>query len=89
MGGGASSALFPGKEPPHKEYLGSDPNWGDLGGMSLCVCAVFALDFGVSARIRQFQANLALPCSHIRDFLFRCRQTKIRHFQAKYCMFRH
>ena len=38
--GAASSAFyFPGKEPPHKECLGSDPNWGDLGSISLCLCA--------------------------------------------------
>ena len=29
---------FPGEEPPHKEFEGSDPNWGDLGGISLCLC---------------------------------------------------
>ena len=41
---GASSALFSRKRAPHKEFLGSDPNWGDLGGNSLCLCAFFALD---------------------------------------------
>ena len=44
MWGGPLLLYFPGKEPPHKEFLGSDPNWGDLGGISLCLCAFFALD---------------------------------------------
>ena len=31
-GGGGSLLLdFPGKEPPHKEFLGWDPNWGIFG----------------------------------------------------------
>ena len=43
--GGPLLLYFPGKEPPHKEFLGSDPNGGDLGGISLCLCAFFALEW--------------------------------------------
>ena len=42
--GGPLLLSFPGKEPPHKEFLGSDPNWGDLEGNSLCLCVFFALE---------------------------------------------
>ena len=30
-GGGPLILYFPGKEPPHKEFLRWDPNWGFLG----------------------------------------------------------
>ena len=44
MWGGASSALFTRKRTLTQEKLGSDPNWGDLGGISLCLWAFFALE---------------------------------------------
>ena len=33
---------FPGKEPPHKEFLGWDPNWG-IFGVFLYVYVLFSL----------------------------------------------
>ena len=33
---------FPGKEPPHKEFLGWDPNWG-IWGVFLYVSVLFSL----------------------------------------------
>ena len=38
--GGPFLLYFPGKEPPHKEFLGSDPNWGHFG-VFLHVCVRF------------------------------------------------
>ena len=40
--GGSLVLDFPGKEPPHKEFLGWDPNWGIVGAF-LYVYVLFSL----------------------------------------------
>ena len=40
--GGPLLLYFPGKEPPHKEFLGWDPNWGDFR-VVLYVYVLFSL----------------------------------------------
>ena len=41
MWGGSLLLDFPGKEPPHKEFLGWDPNWG-IFGVFLYVYVLFS-----------------------------------------------
>ena len=40
--GGSLLLDFPGKEPPHKDFLGWDPNWG-IFGVFLYVYVLFSL----------------------------------------------
>ena len=46
MWGGPLLLYLPGEESPHKEFLGWDPNRGIFRGISLGLCAFFALDDG-------------------------------------------
>ena len=59
VGGGPLTLYFPGKEPPHKEFLGWDPNWG-IWGVFLYVYVLFSLlkEVQMSEQVLEFPASV-------------------------------
>ena len=58
-GGGPLLFYFPGQEPPHKEVLGWDPNWG-IFGVFLYVYVLFSLLISRDSATHDFTNNESL-----------------------------